>query len=855
MANTDDSGDAKQRKVLSIKIDLEAGSQRTPVGNKTVEVEIKRKRSGLSMTVETKARDRLKMVETKTNSDKLTEKEFKRRVKVLQEALKEGETAKADREVMSDPQLTVRAPGRIDEGGIDRHEKQRQDTERHPTQKPDTKRSERTGPSTARRDGSRPTQTVVFRASEYKENEISGQQQKSINGGTTSESPVFAWKQAPQGGTRTDDSRKKFEMVVKTRTSERRTSNSKKISRAYIDRAMNSDSEERGRSMASIRRARQKLRQSDKAPEVAKVIREVSIPDTITISELANRMAVRVADVIKYLMSIGTVATTEQLVDGDTAEVICTEFGHIPKRVSESDIENVLHDIISDPANMTTRTPIVAIMGHVDHGKTTLLDAIRQVNTVPKEAGGITQRVASYQIATRDGRKITFIDTPGHVAFSSMRARGTVITDIIVLVVAADDGVKDQTIEVIIQAKKQNVPIVVAINKVDKPNSNIERVKADLMKCGIVLEGDGGDVLSESISARQNLNIENLLDVILLQAEMMELSADSKRKAIGTVLESRIDKGRGVVATVIIQHGTIFEGDVFVAGSAYGKVRNMCSDRGERVKRAGPSFPVDIVGFNSSPAPGDVLTVVDSEQQAREIAEYRADLAKRKSITLSGASVDQLISGEKNAVQILNLLIKTDLYGSLEAVTAAIECISHPEVGARIIEQGVGVISESDVDFAKSSNATIVGFNVGISTIAKEAAKISGIQIIQHTVIYHMIDEIKSLMSKLLVPLIRENYIGTADVRKIFFISRLGNIAGCYVSDGIIKKNETKIKVIRDGKCLFEGKIKSMRHEKDEIKEARQNHECGILADGYNEFKEGDQIECYEIELKARSVD
>ena len=556
------------------------------------------------------------------------------------------------------------------------------------------------------------------------------------------------------------DSPRKIRLVVKTKNSDRRSQNSGKMSRAMIDRIMDDDLEERSRSMASIRRARQKLKGENKPKEVSKVIREVEIPDMITVGELANRMAVRSAEVVKYLMSIGTMATINQSIDGDTAEVICSEFGHKPKRISDADVENELLNVKDDPADLSPRAPIVAVMGHVDHGKTTLLDTLRKTSVAQREAGGITQHVAAYQIDAGNGKKITFIDTPGHAAFTKIRERGAVITDIIVLVVAADDGIKEQTIEVIKQASAQTVPLVVAINKVDKPDINIEKVKAELMSQEVILEEFGGDTLSAEISAKKNINLDKLLEAILLQAEMLDLKANANRAPVGTILESRIDKGKGIIASVIIQHGTLRKGDVFVAGGAFGKVRTIYDDTGKILPFATPSTPVEIAGFDAAPEPGDVLAVVDSEQKAREIAEYRRNAQKAKASKDAIKSMDQLLSGGNEEVKELNVLVKADVYGSLEAVVSSLEVIHHPEVRLKIVEKGVGIISESDIDFAKTTNAVVLGFNVNTSVAAKDAAKLYGIKILSHNVIYHMTEEIKAIMSTMLAPIIEENYIG-----------------------------------------------------------------------------------------------
>lgn len=868
MSNNENNG--KKRKVLSLKSTIDVPSMPSSYGNRTVEVEVKKKRSGLAIDVTKNPKQSYAFdikKESEKQNKKLTDKEFKARVRALQEAIKE-ESERGDEPEEQDMQVKISVSE--EEGHVvpaNTPEVQHgNDNEVSPkSKKMGSNKKEQYGPV---------SKPIVFKAKEYNKRPVQkkqGIEKKKEESVKNTPQPKLLDRDVPDIPLKEhttfshvrqknrilddNDSPKKMRLVVKTRNSERRSQNSGKMSRAMIDRIMDDNLEERSRSMASIKRARQKLKGSDQPKETSKVVREVEIPDMITVGELANRMAVRSAEVVKYLMSIGTMATINQSIDGDTAEVICSEFGHKPKRISEADIENELLNIVDNPEDLLPRAPIVAVMGHVDHGKTTLLDTLRNSSVAQREAGGITQHVAAYQIDAENGKKITFIDTPGHAAFSKIRARGAVITDIIVLVVAADDGIKEQTIEVIKQAKSQNVPIVVAINKIDKPDINIDKVKTELMAQEVILEEFGGDTLSAEISAKQNINLNGLLEAILLQAEILDLKANAKRAPIGTILESRIDKGKGVIASVIIQHGTIHKGDVFVAGGVCGKVRTIYDDTGKILLFAAPAMPVEIAGFDSAPEPGDVLAVVDSEQKAREIAEYRRNVQRAKASKDKVKSMDQLLSSNHDSIHVLNLLVKADVYGSLEAVIASLEAIQHPEISLKVVEKGVGVISESDVDFAKTTNAVVVGFNVNTSIAAKESAKFYGIKILNYNVIYHMTEEIKNIMGSMLSPIVEENYIGKADVRKIFTISRLGTIAGCYVTDGIIKKSNSKIKVMRNGKCIFEGKIKSMKHEKDEIKESRQSHECGILAEDYNDFKEGDQIECYEIVYKSRSVD
>jgi translation initiation factor IF-2 len=580
----------------------------------------------------------------------------------------------------------------------------------------------------------------------------------------------------------------------------------------------------------------------------------VDLPDFISVVDLSNRMAVRTSVVVKCLMNMGILATINQLIDADTAEIVCVDFGHTPNRVSGASIESEIDtNVVDDIDDFFLRPPIVAVMGHVDHGKTTLLDIIRKSNVVQKEAGGITQHVAAYQIRTSKSKKlITFIDTPGHAAFSAIRSRGATVTDIVVLVVAADDGVKDQTVEAIAHAKAQNVPVIVAINKMDKPGAASGKVKAELLSNNVILEEYGGDALSCEISALKNTNIDELEELILLQAEIMQIKANVNRKAFGTVLESRVDKGRGIVASVIIQNGTLRQGDVFVAGSSFGKIRTMYNDRGERVTAAGPSIPIDVVGFNSAPEPGDVLSVVSSEQKAREIVGYRSDVKKQKSHGAVKKSTDMFSQTKQKD---LNLVIKADVFGSLEAICLSIEELKHEEICVKIVDRSVGVVTESDIDFALNTGAEILGFNVGITSAAKEKAISFSVNIRQHTIIYKLMEEIKQMMGALLEPTVEERYTGRAEVRKIFFISKFGTIAGCYVTDGVVKRSDSKIKVFRDGQVIFEGKMRSMKREKNEIKESRQSYECGILADGFNDFLEGDTIESYDIVFIQRKIE
>jgi translation initiation factor IF-2 len=836
------------RKTLSIKPSGSSAARKVGYGSRIVEVEIKKKRRGLTIDVDSGQQRSIgpygKGVLGGQSTGKLTDKEFKVRFEALQNAMQntanEEEIKEPDTpdEYVQEAEIAeiVEIVEIVNEPVIVVSQEQNQTV-------PDKKLKNTQHVSEPVEKG----KPVVFRSSDY------DKVQEKTTAAVVPDQPAVK-QVARRHNDQTESFKKKAKVFTKSKQPEKKPTYGNKISHGTLNRAMDGEFEGRTRSMASIKRARMKQSGATKEKEIAKVIRDVNIPDSITVGELANRMAVRSSDVVRYLMSIGTMATVSQVIDRDTAEVVCSEFGHNPKRVSDADIEIEIVDTVSDQGEIHSRPPIVAVMGHVDHGKTTLLDKIRKSSVARQEAGGITQHVAAYQIETKNGMKITFIDTPGHAAFSGIRARGAVITDIIVLVVAADDGVKDQTIEIIQQAKSQNVPIIVAINKIDKQNINLDKLKSELMTQGVILEDFGGDVLSVEISALNNINLEGLIEAILLQSDMLELKASVSRKAGGTVLESRVDKGKGIISSVIMQYGTIKVGNVFVAGSAYGKVRTIYDDKGKRVLSAGPSSPVEIVGFNTAPSPGSLLVVVDGEQKAREVAEYRAR-AIRSSSGNAARSMDQMMQNASGPVQTLSVLVKADVYGSLEAIVASVEAITHPEIKVSVALKGVGVINENDIDFAANANAIVIGFNVNATNAAKDLSNLHNVKISHYSVIYNVVDDIKNIMAARLKPIVEENHIGTADVRKLFLISRLGTIAGCYVSHGLIKKSGAKIKVKRGNAYVFEGEIKSIKHEKDEIKESKYQHECGILADGFNDFHEGDQIECYEIVFKARSLD
>ncbi len=632
----------------------------------------------------------------------------------------------------------------------------------------------------------------------------------------------------------------------------------RKLHRNVLKRVLDDEDEVRSRSLAAVRRARQKHQKKSTQNQLdsAKIQREVIIPETITVGDLANRMAVRGGEVVKSLMKLGVMATINQILDADTAELICQEFGHHAKRVADSDIEIGLGEYQDQDVDMISRAPVVTVMGHVDHGKTSLLDALRKTDVVSGEVGGITQHIGAYQVTMSSGKKITFIDTPGHAAFSEMRARGVNVTDIVIIVVAADDGIMLQTIEAISHAKAGNVPIIVAINKMDKPGADAQRVRSELLNHGIVAEEFGGDVMCVEVSAKQNINLDKLEEMILLQAEILELTANSNRTAVGAVVEAEIDKGRGPVATILVQKGTLKIGDVFLAGAEWGRVKAMVNDHGKNITVAYPSEPVVILGFNDVPCAGDEFFVVENEQKAREIAEYRKHKIREKLTILKtkGSMENIMIKIVAGDIKELPMVIKADVQGSLEAIMTSLSKMKNDEVSTRVLHGAVGAISESDVILAKASGGVIIGFNIRATPQARDFAKREGIEIRYYGVIYDMLNEVKALLGGLLSPDLSEKYLGSAEVRNVFIISKVdGKVAGSYVLDGIVKRG-AKIRLLRDNVVIYEGELSSLRRFKDEVKEAKESYECGIVLDKYDDIKVGDIIECFEIEKTARKL-
>ena len=614
---------------------------------------------------------------------------------------------------------------------------------------------------------------------------------------------------------------------------------------------------ERERSLASIRRRRERerARALDQGPR-GKIMREVVIPETITIQELANRMSERAVDVVKLLMKQGQLLKAEDTIETDMAQLIAEEMGHTVRRVAESDVEEGLFAVAEEGGNLVPRAPVVTIMGHVDHGKTSLLDAIRKTNVVAGEAGGITQHIGAYQVE-RNGQKITFIDTPGHAAFTAMRARGAKVTDIVILVVAADDGVMPQTIEAIHHAKAASVPIIVAINKVDKPDADPQRVRTELLQHEVFVESMGGDVLDVEVSAVKGTNLDKLLETIILQAEVLELRADPDRPAEGTVIEARLDRGRGPVATVLVQRGTLRVGDILVAGGEWGRVRALIDDKGGQIKEAGPSTPAEVLGFQGAPEAGDRFAVVDLESRAREIADYRQRQKREKSqarTTAARGSLEQMMGQLQAAGQkIFPLVIKGDVQGSVEAISQALEALGTEEVAARLIHSGVGGITESDVTLAASSGAAILGFNVRANAQAREAAEREGVEIRYYNIIYNLVDDVKAAMSGMLSPERRETMLGNAQILEIFNISKVGKIAGCRITDGVVQRG-ANVRLIRDNVVVHEGKLSTLKRFKDEVREVPAGQECGMAFEKYEDMRVGDVIECYRVEEIARTL-
>jgi translation initiation factor IF-2 len=670
--------------------------------------------------------------------------------------------------------------------------------------------------------------------------------------------PAVAPAEAPRGGAKPAP-RKERETREERPTRGKGRDDGRRAGKLTLNQALTGGEGGRQRSLAAMKRKQERARQKAMGggAEREKVVRDVQVPETIVVSELANRMAERVADVVKALMKMGMMVTQNQPIDADTAELIVEEFGHKVVRVSAADVEQVIETAEDKPEDLKPRPPVITIMGHVDHGKTSLLDAIRNAKVVAGEAGGITQHIGAYQVTTDSGAVLSFLDTPGHAAFTSMRARGAQVTDIVVLVVAADDSVMPQTIEAINHAKAAGVPMIVAINKMDKPAADANKVRAELLQHEVIVEEMSGEVQDVEVSAHTGQGLDELLEAIALQAEILELKANPNRAAQGAVIEAQLDVGRGPVATVLVQNGTLHQGDIFVVGEQWGKVRALVNDKGDRVQDAGPSVPVEVLGLNGTPEAGDVLNVVETEAQAREIAEYREEKAKEKRAAAGAATtLEQLMAKAKEDenVQELPVLVKADVQGSAEAIVQAMEKIGNEEVRVRVLHAGVGAITETDIGLAEASGAPVFGFNVRANAPARNAANQKGVEIRYYSVIYDLVDDVKAAASGLLSAEIREKFIGYAEIKEVFKVSGVGKVAGCLVTEGVARRS-AGVRLLRDNVVIHEGTLKTLKRFKDEVAEVQSGQECGMAFENYDDIRPGDVIEIFEREEVERTLD
>jgi len=681
------------------------------------------------------------------------------------------------------------------------------------------------------------------------------------------EAEAAAAAPAPEPAAAREPGNKPMPAATPRKTTERDRDETKKRSKGgdsrrsgklTVNQALTGGEGGRQRSMAQMKRKQERARQKAMGGQVEreKIVRNVNLPPAIVVSELANRMAEKTGAVVKALMQNGMMVTQNESIDADTAELIIEEFGHKVVRVSDSDVEDVIKEIEDKPEDLQGRPPVITIMGHVDHGKTSLLDAIRNAKVVAGEAGGITQHIGAYQVTTDTGAVLSFLDTPGHAAFTSMRSRGAQVTDIVVLVVAADDAVMPQTIEAIAHAKAAKVPMIVAINKIDKPAANPDKVRTDLLQHEVIVEKMSGDVQDVEVSAATGQGLDDLLEAIALQSEILELKANPNRAAVGAVIEAQLDVGRGPVATVLVQNGTLRQGDIFVVGEQYGKVRALINDQGERVKAAGPSVPVEVLGINGTPEAGDVLNVTETEAQAREIAEYRANAAKDKRAAAGAATtLEQLMANAKanEDVSELPILVKADVQGSAEAIVQAMEKIGNDEVRVRVLHSGVGAITETDVGLAEASGAPIMGFNVRANASARNTANQKGVEIRYYSVIYDLVDDVKAAASGLLSAEIKENFIGYANIKEVFKVTGVGKVAGCLVTEGVARRS-AGVRLLRDNVVIHEGTLKTLKRFKDEVPEVQSGQECGMAFENYDDIRPGDVIEIFEREEVTRTL-
>ena len=876
---SDDSGKSKKLSLSSGKLTLgniDASQLRaspTPSGaRRTVQVEVRRKRApaapqrGVAPKTEVEAPVEVPAAPiaapTPTPADdKLTAEERAARARALQGGMQKTQDPAADDSAPAEP---VDAEPVVEEAGAevvaDVAPTEAPAVEVEPTA-PVAEPVAPLSPREARRAAElAELQEIEAVEAKRREQEAAKHAETTARRKAESRPQPAATQQMPAGGDAANDGpsrRRKAaeEMAPRRPAAPRRDGPGRRQSgKMTITQALSGDDQRRQRSLASVKRQREKARMREDQPQV-KQVRDVTVPDNITVAELANRMAERTADVVKELMKLGIMATATQTIDGETAELITAEFGHKVQRVSESDVEVGLVGE-DDAASLVARPPVVTVMGHVDHGKTSLLDAIRRTDVAAGESGGITQHIGAYQIKTQNENVITFIDTPGHEAFTEMRSRGANITDIVVLVVAADDSVMTQTIEAINHAKASGCPVIVAVNKCDKPAADPQRVRNDLLQHEIITEDFGGDVLCVDVSAHTGQGLDKLEEAIMLQSELLELKANPDRSADGVVIESKVERGRGSVATLLVQGGTLRQGDIFVIGAESGRVRALLDDRGQKLKSAGPGQPVEILGLNGTPMAGDSCVVVDTEARAREIAEYRTRRNKDNDAARGArGSVEQMLSAiAAGEAEELPVVIKTDVHGSFEAIRVALEKLGTDQVKVRILSGGVGALSESDISLAAASNAIVIGFNVRAIPQARDLAKRDGVEIRYHSIIYELIDEVKAAMGGLLSPDTQEDFIGYAEIRQVFGVSKIGKVAGCMVTEGVIKRG-CKVRLLRDNVVIHEGSLKTLKRFKDEVKEVREGFECGMGFENYSDIQESDMIECFEIREVARTLD
>jgi translation initiation factor IF-2 len=849
MTTTDDK-DRKKLSLTSGRLTLGKSIETSQVRqsfshgrSKTVQVERRRKRVPVPGTAEAGLDDGIDSAAMRA----LTPEERAARTRALQEGLRQQETGTDDVEVtadaISDASAEPEVPEVVEE--VDRREAERREAQRI-AEAEDQKRVEEAA-RLSELDEARQAKAAADRAP------------TRTTDRQTTEAPKVAATQDDEPETGRTNIRRRGDVAKKapapaSRRNEPRRRHSGKLT---ISQALDDTGAERVRSLASVRRAREREKNRARS-EMGdqRRIREVIVPDAITVQELAIRMAERGVDVVKKLMALGVMVTINQTLDSDTAELVATEMGHRVRRVSESDVETGLQVENEPEEALVPRAPVVTVMGHVDHGKTSLLDALRKTDIAAGEAGGITQHIGAYQVRIETGEKITFLDTPGHEAFTEMRARGANATDIVILVVAADDGIMAQTIEAIRHAKAAEVPIIVAVNKIDRPDADPERVKTALLQHELVVEDLGGDVIHVPVSALTGEGLDKLREAIVLQAEVMELKANPDRTAAGTVIESKMERGRGSVATVLVQHGTLRIGDVFVAGAEWGRVRALLDDHGQRIDECGPSFPVEVLGLNGSPFAGDDFVVVENEARAREITEYRSRQIRSKQVTAGArGTVEQMLSKiAAGQAEELPIVLKTDVHGSLEAIRASLEKVSNDSVAVRILHGAVGGINESDVSLAAASGAMVIGFNVRANPQARDLARTSDVEVRYYSIIYDVIDEIKAALTGMLSPDLKEEFLGNAEIREVFNITKVGKVAGCFVTEGNIRRG-AQVRLLRDNVVIHEGSLKTLRRFKDEVREAREGYECGAGFENYNDLQVGDFIECFEIKEVARTLE